>query len=229
MHDDDLSDVRLEGRTLVSDNTAEWIIPPTLNNFDDPLQWWCDLAQSENDRQRFTFDKETRAKLLFLAEVYSQVVSCGDGRVAHQAKIRSVVRQAVGLGLSTEQAARLFGVSVDRVWLDLFCNEPNVSEQLDAKKRAERMLRDGATKHRVAAATGQTWTQVDTLARAFNIWPRDERYQPLEARGLAISLRRSGMRNRDISKALQAHGFDVPAELIAQWWRRYGKTEQVQS
>lgn len=220
---DDLSDVQLHGRTLVSDNMADWILPPTLMDYDDPLQWWCDLAQVENDRQRFTFDKATRAKLLFLADVYSQVVTCGDGRIAHQAKIRSVVRQAVHLGLSTEQAARLFGVHVDRVWLDLFCNEPTVTEQLDAKKMAERMLRDGATKHRVAAATGQTRAQVDTLARAFNIWPADERYQPLEARGLAISLRKSGMRNRDIAKALQAHGFDVPAELVAQWWRRYGK------
>lgn len=224
MHDD-LDDVRLEGRTLVSDNTADWVIPASLNNYDDPVQWWCDLAQSDEDRHRFQFDKATRSKLLFLAELYPQIVACGDQKVAHQAKIRSVVRQIVGLGLSTEQCARLLGVHEDRVWADLFCNEQLDAAAVADKKHAEDLLRAGKSKARVVEATNQTWAQVDTLGRMFNIWPNDDRIQPVEARGLAIQLRRQGMRNRDVAKALQAHGFDVPAVLIAQWWRRYGNKQ----
>ena len=46
---DPLEDVRLEGRTLVSDSPDEWVIPRSMSSASSLFEWWDQVIDFPED------------------------------------------------------------------------------------------------------------------------------------------------------------------------------------
>jgi hypothetical protein len=219
----DLSDVVLDGLVLVPDDPTAWVVPNALMSADDIMSWWDTIVFNDEARAAIGLTDELRDTLLWLAGMFEQLVAENDNRPPHQSKVRSVVRHVCHLGLTTQQASVLLNVTQNHVVRALYCNREMYPSDVTSRLEAEASLRDGVSIPDVARSCALTVAQVKSLADMLGIEPSTNHYsKPIEARNAAIEMRRGGMANREISKALAAEGHKVSPATISQWWRRYG-------
>lgn len=223
MQELDLDDVVLDGLVLVPDDPTKWVVPDALATADDILSWWDKIVFNDEARATIGLTDDLRDTLLWLAQMFEELVAENDNRPPHQSKVRSVVRHVCHLGLTTKQASVLLNVTQGHVVRALYCNREMYPQDVTARLDAEAALRAGIGIPDAARASRLTVAQVKSLADMLGIEPSTNHYsKPIEARTAAIEMRRGGMANREISKALAAEGHKVSPATISQWWRRYG-------
>jgi hypothetical protein len=222
---DDLFDVVLEGRRLVSDDPKTWLVPAVASSHEDMLDWWQSLMSVEHGNAKLALDADTKSKLLWLTDLHADLVAANNHTAPQQAKIRSVVRQVCHLGLDTEQAARLLNLTQVGVYVALYCNQTMWPDDIAARIKAERMLREGTSVPDIARKCALDGGQVKTLADMLGIERSSQHpnMKPEEVRNRALALRAEGYDNHQISQILADDGHQVPAGTISQWYRRYGR------
>ena len=220
---DDFSDVILEGKTLVSDNPADWIVPDTMSRYENVIDWWDALAYGSS--QLNFMSPPIRRSILWLADTYEQLQSeafQGQSTVPHQGKIRAVLRQICQYGLTTEQVARLVRTTQEQVVAELYCNRPLTPEDIRVRLNAEQELRRGATVPEVVASSGLNRDQVETLLAILGIEAKQANPQySSEIRERAIALRLEGKDNHEIAQIFLDEGHVVKPATVSKWCGRY--------
>jgi AraC-like DNA-binding protein len=221
--EENLDDVVLVGRPLVTGNTAEWLVPPSTGAADDLWSWWQSLVDDDNRAWRAGLTHELRERLLYLRSLYFQLDATGDMQVAHLSRVRSVVRHICQSGLTVEQTAQLLGVTPLHVMRAIYCRYQMTVDEFERRLAMERMLRADVPTDIIIDQTGFSVSEIHTQRKALGIAVSFARMAPKEVRDQAMQWRREGLTNRQISDKFAANGLTVTTDRIAQWWHRYGK------
>lgn len=227
--EDELADVRLCGIRLISDNPAEWIVPPSMKKYDSVNDWW--VALIDNRLFDGTIDQTTLRTLYELIQEYDALQSeafDGVNTVPHQAKIRAVVRTITQSGMTLQQTSRLLGVTENRVIRELYCNRTLDPQDVAERILVERMARDGATLQQIMSEVSMTESQIDSFAVMLGITipnePSVNSPKPAEIRATALLMKEAGHSNTFIAEHIRlSHGCDILPATISQWWNRHKK------
>lgn len=220
---DDLHDVRLDGRKLVSDNPNKWLIPPTLVSADSLFRWWETLAEIDQQSHDSGLSRESRTLLLWLEAMYQQQVRLNTNTPADRSKVRSVLRHIVQQGLTISQTALLVGETPESVVKWLYCDKPISEHGIKQRLQAEKLMRRGVPLLEVMQETGLTRSEAQSLRKMLCLELPHATDKPLHLREQALMWRRDGFTNRQISDRFAQQGETVSPDTIAQWWHRYGK------
>lgn len=220
---DQLDDVRLDGRDLVSNNTDFWVVPPSLASADSLFRWWENLIRTDQQSHDSGLSSESRTLLLWLEAMYQQQIRLNTNTPADRSKVRSVLRHIVQQGLTISQTALLVGETAEEVVRWLYCDKPVDDSGIQRRLQAERMMRNHASLKAVMDETGLTKAEAQSLRKMLGLELPHATDKPLELRQQALQMRHEGLTNRQISDRFAAEGHDIAPDTIAQWWHRYGK------
>lgn len=225
---DDLSDVNLNGIKLVSDDPKQWVIPPTMTQYDSVFDWWESIIA--NKLFDGTIDKNRIETLRNLIEEYDALQSeafAGVTTVPHQAKIRAVVRSITQSGMTIQQTSRLLGVTETRVITELYCNQTLDASAIAERIIVEHMTREGATMRDIQERVTMTESQIVSFAAMLGLQvtptPTVNSAKPAEARTTAMQMKQQGFSNIEISQHLLSQGYAILPATISQWWNRHNK------
>jgi hypothetical protein len=231
---DDLSDVTLEGRQLVSDVPSDWLLCSSLRDTTDLLGWWEDLMRlDDNASQAFSpvVLQELRSLQAQFQEAYESDHVSAKGRRL----IRSILVSILSHGLTTEQAAVLCGSSRQRITQLLYAQYVLTPRQIEVRMGAETLLRSGLGPREAAFRVGMTRGEIEAWTAALSIKSqrrnRHGKAKPKVLRDRAMELYDTGMRGVAVVKQLQQEMPEYAAELddrlISQWASRSGRTKKT--
>lgn len=175
---DDLGDVKLDGRTLVTDDPTEWIIPRSLKHAIGAgpvrrgLLVWVEEMRRGDDvlRQR---KLHTRAKTITdLADRLADLLDRAPLPLQQALETRQCVLEILGYGLTLRETAALIGITPTAVLAHLYTM---ASYPLDLELRLEAadLLYQGELSRReIARRTGLSVDAVSTLGRLLGIAAR---------------------------------------------------------
>lgn len=220
---DQLEDVRLEGKKLVSDNPEDWLIPSNISSANSLLDWWDSLIETDQKTYESGLSRESRTLLLWLEAMYQQQVRLNTNTPADRSKVRSVLRHIVQQGLTISQTALLVSETPEEVVRWLYCDKQVDEAGIQRRLKAEKLMRNHASLKTVIEETGLTKAEAQSLRKMLCLELPHATDKPLEFRKQALQMRHDGMTNREISAAFATEGHDIAPDTIAQWWHRYGK------
>ena len=220
---DQLEDVRLEGRTLVSADTDRWVIPTSMSSAETLLDWWDSLVDTDQRTYESGLSRESRTLLLWLEAMYQQQVRLNTNSPADRSKVRSVLRHIVQQGLTISQTALLVSETPESVVRWLYCDKPINETGVARRLQAEQMMRNRSSLKAVMETTGLTKAEAQSLRKMLCLELPHATDKPIEFRNQALQMRHVGLTNREISAVFARDGHDIPPDTIAQWWHRYGK------
>lgn len=216
-------DVQLEGKKLVSNNPDLWVIPRSLNNASSLFSWWDEVIDTDEKAFKTGLSKESRTLLLYLEAMYQQRVALNSNTPQDRAKVRSVVRHIVQIGLTITQAALLVSTTPTEIVRWLYCDQTLDDMGVQRRLDAEALMRRELPLTSVMQATGLSKSQALSLRKMLGLELPHLTAKPLDLRERALRMRHDGKSNVQIREALLADGHDVSTDTISQWWHRYGK------
>ena len=216
-------DVQLEGKNLVSGNPDLWVIPRSLNNASSLFSWWDEVIETDEKAFKTGLSRESRTLLLYLEAMYQQQVALNSNTPQDRAKVRSVVRHIVQIGLTISQAALLVSSTPTEIVRWLYCDQTLDDAAVKCRLDAEALMRRNLPLTSVMQATGLSKSQALSLRKMLGLELPHLVMKPLQVRERALQMRHDGMSNIEIRDVLRADGHDVSTDTIAQWWHRYGK------
>ena len=216
-------DVQLEGKRLVSKNPDLWVIPRSLNNASSLFSWWDEVIETDEKAFKTGLSKESRTLLLYLEAMYQQQVALNSNTPQDRAKVRSVVRHIVQIGLTITQAALLVSSTPTEIVRWLYCDQTLDDAAVKCRLDAEALMRRELPLTSVMQATGLSKSQALSLRKMLGLELPHLTAKPLDLRERALRMRHDGKSNVQIREALLADGHDVSTDTISQWWHRYGK------
>ena len=222
---DPLEDVRLDGRTLVSNTPNRWLIPASLSNASSLFAWWDEVIETDQKAFDSGLSKESRTLLLYLEAMYQQQIALNSNTPADRSKVRSVVRHIVQTGLTISQTALLVSSTPTEIVRWLYCDQTLDDKGVQQRLDAEALMRRELPLTAVMQATGLSKSQALSLRKMLGLELPHLVNKPLELRERALQMRHNGMTNVQIREALLTDGHDVATDTIAQWWHRYGKKQ----
>lgn len=220
---DQLDDVRLQGRTLVSTNPYEWLIPASIASSESLFDWWDSLIETDQRSYESGLSRESRTLLLWLEAMYQQQIRLNTNTPADRSKVRSVLRHIVQQGLTISQTALLVGETSEEVVRWLYCDKQVDDAGIRRRLHAENLMRNHVPLKTVMEQTGLTKAEAQSLRKMLGLELPHATDKPIELRQQALQMRHDGMTNREISAAFAAEGHNIAPDTIAQWWHRYGK------
>lgn len=230
---DELADVVLQGRPLVSEDPSTWRISPTLAASGDLMGWWQDLIDRDNAAAA-ALSQESLKALRRLQREYEQathrIVDIQGRRT-----VRTILIEILSYGLTTEQTAVLCGTSQWSIVRELVTQREMTTEEIIRRIDAERLLRDGGGPTEVARRCDMTIDQARAWASTLCVKsPKRGRFgaaKPAEIRERAMALYDTGMRGKQIVETLQAEMGEAAAgltlQLVGQWATRSGRTRRA--
>lgn len=216
-------DVQLEGKNLVSSNPDLWVIPRSLSNASSLFSWWDEVIDTDEKAFKTGLSKESRTLLLYLEAMYQQQVALNSNTPQDRAKVRSVVRHIVQIGLTISQAALLVSTTPTEIVRWLYCDQTLDDAGIKCRLDAEALMRRNLPLTSVMQATGLSKSQALSLRKMLGLELPHLTAKPLDLRERALRMRHDGKSNVQIREALLADGHDVSTDTISQWWHRYGK------
>ena len=216
-------DVQLEGKNLVSGNPDLWVIPRSLSNASSLFSWWDEVIETDEKAFKTGLSRESRTLLLYLEAMYQQQVALNSNTPQDRAKVRSVVRHIVQIGLTISQAALLVSSTPTEIVRWLYCDQTLDDAAVKCRLDAEALMRRNLPLTSVMQATGLSKSQALSLRKMLGLELPHLVMKPLQVRERALQMRHDGMSNIEIRDVLRADGHDVSTDTIAQWWHRYGK------
>ena len=216
-------DVQLEGKNLVSGNPDLWVIPRSLSNASSLFSWWDEVIDTDEKAFKTGLSRESRTLLLYLEAMYQQQVALNSNTPQDRAKVRSVVRHIVQIGLTISQAALLVSSTPTEIVRWLYCDQTLDDAAVKCRLDAEALMRRNLPLTSVMQATGLSKSQALSLRKMLGLELPHLVMKPLQVRERALQMRHDGMSNIEIRDVLRADGHDVSTDTIAQWWHRYGK------
>jgi hypothetical protein len=216
-------DVILQGRDLVSDNPDRWAIPRSLSNASSLFAWWDEVVETDDKAFEVGLSRESRTLLLYLEAMYQQQVALNSNSPQDRAKVRSVVRHIIQIGLTISQAALLVSSTPTEIVRWLYCDQTLDDSNIQRRIDAEALMRRELPLTSVMQATGLSKSQALSLRKMLGLELPHLTAKPLDLRERALRMRHDGMSNIEIREALMADGHDISTDTISQWWHRYGK------
>ena len=216
-------DVILQGKNLVSDNPDKWAIPRSLNNASSLFAWWDEIVETDEKAFQIGLSKESRTLLLYLEAMYQQQVALNSNTPQDRAKVRSVVRHIIQIGLTISQAALLVSTTPTEIVRWLYCDQTLDDMGVQRRLDAEALMRRELPLTSVMQATGLSKSQALSLRKMLGLELPHLTAKPLDLRKRALQMRHDGMSNIEIREALMADGHNISTDTISQWWHRYGK------
>jgi hypothetical protein len=216
-------DVQLEGKKLVNKNPDLWVIPRSLNNASSLFAWWDEIVETDEKAFQIGLSRESRTLLLYLEAMYQQQVALNSNTPQDRAKVRSVVRHIIQIGLTISQAALLVSTTPTEIVRWLYCDQTLDDMGVQRRLDAEALMRRELPLTSVMQATGLSKSQALSLRKMLGLELPHLTAKPLDLRERALRMRHEGKSNVQIRKALLADGHDVSTDTISQWWHRYGK------
>jgi hypothetical protein len=218
---DDLTDVRLEGVSLVPDDPSTWKLPSGMGG--GLWDYWNRLHDYDNALWARVGGDRARDELLELADTFADIWSDYQHSTERVRQLRRCVVAAAEHGLDLTQTARLFGTS--REHLVLCLSTFQASEDAPAKVRAEEMLRAGHSVAEASRDTGLKPERITHLARQLSIKvPRRNRFgeaYPKEIRVRAVELANAGQPTKAILQMIEREfGRTVKPYTVRQWVHR---------
>lgn len=220
---DSFNDVQLNSRSLVSKNPSEWAIPRSLSNASSLFAWWDEVINVDQKAFETGLSRESRTLLLYLEAMYQQRVALNSNSPHDRAKVRSVVRHIIQIGLTIQQAALLVATTQTEIVRWLYCDQTLDDDGITQRLEAEALMRREVPLTVVMRATGLSKSQALSLRKMLGLELPHLVNKPLEVRERALAMRHDGMSNVEISEALRLDGYEVATDTISQWWHRYGK------
>lgn len=226
---DDLSDVRLDGVQLVSDDPADWVIPAVLRRDQKPIQFWEDLIRWDEALQDFDMDK-----LLQLTAMADWVAVTNTNTRQDQARLWHTLTAMAAEGLTTEQIGKVCFMSRRDVVKAMLMSHVMSEEDVQIRFFAESLLRQGRTFKEVERRTGMTKREVQTWAKNLGIpSPEDfvdaagRKHLPKEIRSCAEQMIVQGHQPKEIVHAIEArwpqHAGRLKPATVSQWKHRLTK------
>lgn len=234
-HPDDLSDVVLEGRRLVSDNPADWLLCCSLQDTTDLFGWWEDLVKWDDNAAQ-TFSPAVLQQLRSLQAEFQMAYESDSVSANGRRRIRRILMAILSLGLTTDQAATLCGQTRSRITQLLIAQHILTPPQIEARMRAESLLRSGLGPSEVRIQCGMTRSEIEKWASTLSIRSAHRnkfgRSKPKVLKDRAMELYDSGLRGVGIVKILRQEMPELAEglsdELVGQWARRSGRTKRQQ-
>ena len=218
---DTFDDVRLDG-PRISDDPTRWILPKSLVNKRDFFSWWEELRSQDDALFDAGITRSRRETLLWLADEYALALSESDGTLHAMSKIRSLIHNTLGLGLTIHQCARLFGETAFSLLHKMYFKENLTTRDCEMRLLCERLLRERTPLPEVTRQTGLDGQQIRRFAKLLGVERvRTDGGFGIEIREQAVALRRAGWSNPTIAAHLGAQfGVTIPTGTVAKWWQR---------
>lgn len=227
---DELSDVVLLGKQLVSVDPKDWVICKSLLNTIDLYEWW-DMLVASDDATAELLSVEQLDRLRSLRDEYDSIPDyhCLAGRQA----ARSVLAQMFAEQLSITQVAVLCNLTSVDVAKAMISSRRISSEEAKRRVQAEALIKSGIYQKEVARMLGfsksemQHWCSSLCLKVPIRNAYGEARKPHVRIR--AMELYDQGLRGKRICEIL-AEEMPVDAKgltrgAVSQWAKRSGRTE----
>jgi hypothetical protein len=231
---DDLSDVVLQGKNLVSNDPSAWWMCRSLTNASDVYDWWQELVRSD-DAAWAGWTSERLAALRVLRDRFDQTWAQYRHTLEDRRALRSVFVEILGMGLDLGQTATLCATSKIHVARSLIVTRNLDTSEVYLRVEAEKLLRNGVSQRDIARRLGMTRDEVQKWASTLGIEsPRQNRYgaaKPKAVRERAMELYDAGLRGKEIVAVMQREmpeeAKDLTGTLVGQWATRSGRTKRA--
>jgi hypothetical protein len=194
-----------------------------LSNASSLFDWWDEVINVDQKAFETGLNRESRTLLLYLEAMYQQQVALNSNSPHDRAKVRSVVRHIIQIGLTISQAALLVATTQTEIVRWLYCDQTLDDDGITQRLEAEALMRRELPLTSVMQATGLSKSQALSLRKMLGLELPHMTAKPLDLRERALRMRHEGMSNIEIRGALLADGHDISTDTISQWWHRYGK------
>lgn len=195
---DELEDVILEGRRLVSDNPADWHVPDSARAYDSVFDWWVNLQRS---------DQVHPATMGLFTDLVDTHLTCHD--TVRTTRIRQLTELLLERGLTLDQIT-------DAMQLQ--------SGDLLGRRHeyAWRLTVDGADADTVAREANIPPVDARRFAR---IAARESTRRQMKSEQLveeAFELIDSGLSHRQVAERLsEVYGMPLKQKTVGAWVSRY--------
>ncbi len=218
LNEDELSDVILEGRVLVTDNPSDWLLPSALiRDFgevtdtpaDDIVRsWWANLRHDE-DALFERLGGEKRGRLIHLLLEFDGLWLNYMHTLEDQRNLRNCVAAMLRQGLSVVEVAELCRTSRQHIVRAMVITRDVSDDEVEARVEAEALLRRGCLQKDVALKVGLSKDQINSWAKALGI--ESSASAPLAVRERALELHDAGEVANDIVEILKA---EFPTSVV---------------
>jgi hypothetical protein len=212
MQDDELADVRLEGRTLVTDSYRDWIVPHEAERFDSVWDWWQHLAS--RDRKLPEGAADYVKEIIDVCPTHIGRNGQGRERPASRQRTRLCVERLHEIGLTLEQISDVTGFTGDQLL------------GVEMHKAYQQLLAGRSASEAHAAAPSTTLSEVRRFAKVLAGEPV-KRVYPKSMHTEAFELLASGLNLRQTAEALnERHGTSLTRLTVGTWVSRNRKKVQ---
>lgn len=207
MQDDELADVRLAGRTLVTDFYKDWIVPHEAERFGSVWDWWQHLAS--RDRQLPPGTAACVKEIIDVCPTYRGRLAHGKPRSGNRQRTNLCVEKLLEAGLTFDQIIEITGFTGDQLL------------GVDMHK-AWRRIEQGASASEAHNEFPSTrFNEVRRFARIHAGEPVKRRY-PNSMREEAFELLDDGLSLQEAADVLnERHGTNLNDKTVGQWHSRY--------
>ena len=225
---DQLTDVVLLGKQLVSDKPEEWLVCRSLADAKSMFVWWNDLIESD-DASAEMFSAEQMERLRSLRDEYDSIPNYHtlDGRQ----QARNVLARIFQENLTITQVAVLVNLTSIDVAKSMISSRPISTEEAKRRIEVEKLLREGVYQIEAAKRLGFSKNEVQQWAKSLGIkTPMRNKYgeaRKPHVRERAMELYDQGLRGKRICEILQEEMPEDAAGLtrgaVSQWATRSGR------
>lgn len=218
LNEDELSDIILEGRALVSGDPKTWKIPKTLaNQFgeadetsanDSVRTWWANMRRDE-DALFERLGGEKRAELIALVIEFDGLWLNYMHTLSEQRSLRNCIVGMLRHGLNVGEVAELCRTGKHHIVRALVITRDVTNDEVFQRIEAEELLRKGLLQKDVAVKVGLSKDQINSWAKTLGI--ESAAMAPIAVRERALELHDDGMVANDIVVALRT---EYPAVTI---------------
>jgi hypothetical protein len=227
---DELTDVVLLGKQLVSDNPEDWLVCRSLADAKHMFVWWENLIEAD-DASSEAFSAEQLERLRSLRDEYDSIPDyhCIEGRQA----ARNVLARMFAEQLSITQVAVLCNLTSIDVAKSMISSRKISTEEAKRRVEAEKLLREGVYQIDAANRLGFSKNEIQQWAKSIGIkTPTRNKYgeaRKPHVRERAMELYDQGLRGKRICEILEE---EMPVDAkgltrgaVSQWANRTGRTE----
>ena len=225
---DQLSDVVLLGKQLVSDKPEDWLVCRSLADAKHMFMWWDNLIEAD-DASAEAFSAKQLERLRSLRDEYDSIPDyhCLEGRQA----ARRVLAQMFEEQLSITQVAVLCNLTSVDVAKSMISSRRISTDEAQRRVQAESLLRSGIYQKEVGRLLGFTKSEMQHWCATLGIKvPNRNAYgeaRKPHVRERAMELYDQGLRGKRICEILQEEMPEDAAGLtrgaVSQWATRSGR------
>lgn len=225
---DELSDVVLQNRFLVSNDTSNWLVCQSLQNAKTIFEWWDDLIAFD-DATAEALSADQMNRLRSLRDEYDSIAD-PDSIEGRQAA-RSVLARIFKENLTISQVAVLCSLTSVDVVKSMISSRRISTEEAKRRMQAEELIRNGVYLNEVARLLNFTKSEMQNWAKSLCIKvPTRNKYgeaRKPHVRARAMELYDQGLRGKRICEILQEEMPEDAANLtrgaVSKWAERSGR------